>query len=493
MLALHARPRGENPFDDARVAGAEGRAGGPPGRPRGRRAAAHARPRAAPRVLRAPGPDARGRRAPPRRPRRGPRGREARESKDPARARRAGRPRAGRRAGSAAVPRADSPSTVTGLLLGGGALVLAVALPTGLALPADGLGAGREPSARRPPPRSGHASGRPSAATTAPASRPRTTRRSRGTARAGTTSSGRRAIPLPGASSPIVWGDRVFLTGADRRARGGVLPRRAHRRHALEEGAGRGGIARARPSSPWRTPATRHRRRRPTAGTCSPCSRAAAWRPSTWTGSRCGSGPSAPSRTPTVTPRRWPSSRTTCSLQLDQGLRDDELARLVALDATTGKTVWETPRRGGLVVGLADRLPSRRRVRRWSSRPRRSSRPTTPRPEPRSGGPTSSTERSRPRRSAATAWSTCVHEDVGLFAIRTDGTGDVTKTHVSWNAADGAPDVTSPLCDGDARLPAHDERDAHVRPRRLGRGGLGARARGGLLRVARPGRRASST
>jgi outer membrane protein assembly factor BamB len=40
-------------------------------------------------------------------------------------------------------------------------------------------------------------------------------------------------------------------------------------------------------------------------------------------------------------------------------------------------------------------------------------------------------------------------EDVGLFAVRTDGKGDVTKTHVLWNVPAGAPDVTSPLCDGE--------------------------------------------
>jgi outer membrane protein assembly factor BamB len=42
-----------------------------------------------------------------------------------------------------------------------------------------------------------------------------------------------------------------------------------------------------------------------------------------------------------------------------------------------------------------------------------------------------------------------LHEDVGLFALRADGRGDVTKTHVLWNVQGGAPDVASPLCDGE--------------------------------------------
>ena len=35
-----------------------------------------------------------------------------------------------------------------------------------------------------------------------------------------------------------------------------------------------------------------------------------------------------------------------------------------------------------------------------------------------------------------------------LFAIRTDGRGDVTKTHILWTANDGIPDICSPLTDG---------------------------------------------
>ena len=36
-----------------------------------------------------------------------------------------------------------------------------------------------------------------------------------------------------------------------------------------------------------------------------------------------------------------------------------------------------------------------------------------------------------------------------LMAIRPDGTGDVTKTHVVWKADDGIPDITSPVSDGE--------------------------------------------
>ena len=36
-----------------------------------------------------------------------------------------------------------------------------------------------------------------------------------------------------------------------------------------------------------------------------------------------------------------------------------------------------------------------------------------------------------------------------LLAIRPDGTGDATKTHVVWTAEEGAPDVTSPVSNGE--------------------------------------------
>ena len=41
-----------------------------------------------------------------------------------------------------------------------------------------------------------------------------------------------------------------------------------------------------------------------------------------------------------------------------------------------------------------------------------------------------------------------VHESADLVAIRPDGTGDVTKTHIDWKAEDGLPDITSPVSNG---------------------------------------------
>ena len=46
------------------------------------------------------------------------------------------------------------------------------------------------------------------------------------------------------------------------------------------------------------------------------------------------------------------------------------------------------------------------------------------------------------------------NDGAALFAIRPDGTGDVTKTHVAWNYDDGMPDTSSPVADGERVLQA---------------------------------------
>jgi outer membrane protein assembly factor BamB len=135
-------------------------------------------------------------------------------------------------------------------------------------------------------------------------------------------------------------------------------------------------------------------------------------------------------------------------LQLDQGLVDDKLARLVALNATTGKTVWKTPRPvdSSWASPIVCHPPSGPQVV-------LSATPILAAYDPATG---SEIWRADVLYGEVAPTPIChdgvvyvVHENVGLYAVRTDGTGDVTKTHVSWNAPDGAPSVASPLCDGE--------------------------------------------
>jgi len=135
-------------------------------------------------------------------------------------------------------------------------------------------------------------------------------------------------------------------------------------------------------------------------------------------------------------------------LQLDHGYADKPIARVVALDAATGKTAWETARKvdSSWASPVVVQTPSGPQLL-------LSATPIATAHDPATGeeiwradviyGEVAPT----PIHHAGVAYF--AQEDVGLFAIRTDGKGDVTKSHVLWSVPDGAPDVTSPLCDGE--------------------------------------------
>jgi outer membrane protein assembly factor BamB len=56
-----------------------------------------------------------------------------------------------------------------------------------------------------------------------------------------------------------------------------------------------------------------------------------------------------------------------------------------------------------------------------------------------------------------------------LLAIRPDGTGDVTETHVAWTTRDGAPKTPSPLVVGDELYLVSDEGRVSCRDSKLGK------------------------
>ena len=135
-------------------------------------------------------------------------------------------------------------------------------------------------------------------------------------------------------------------------------------------------------------------------------------------------------------------------LQLDQGESEDGKSKLVSLDGRTGKPVWEKARHAGAS---------------WSS-------PTVF----EAGGKAQVVLLSLPFASSYAAtdgaelWKVdCLNGEVtpspifanGLvivlspsdkaIAIRPDGQGDVTKTHVAWTNEDSIPDITSPASNGE--------------------------------------------
>ncbi len=135
-------------------------------------------------------------------------------------------------------------------------------------------------------------------------------------------------------------------------------------------------------------------------------------------------------------------------VQFDQGTDDDDKSELLAVDGLTGREVWSKDRA----------IPSS-----WSSpivisAGGREQIITCGNPWVISYNPADGTELWRAK---------CLDGDVApcpifaggtvfavntvavVAAIRPDGSGDVTKTHVAWTAEDGLPDICSPVSDGE--------------------------------------------
>ena len=141
--------------------------------------------------------------------------------------------------------------------------------------------------------------------------------------------------------------------------------------------------------------------------------------------------------------------------QLDKGSSgDEEKSSILALDGKTGKVAWQTPR----PVGAS-----------WSS-PVLVQTPAGPRIfttadpwvtayEPEFGAEiwraTGLSGDVAPAPVYADGKVFATNEYAQVMAIRDDGQSDVTETHVVWIAEDGMSDAPSPLCDGKLFFQAH--------------------------------------
>jgi outer membrane protein assembly factor BamB len=254
-------------------------------------------------------------------------------------------------------------------------------------------------------------------------------------------------IPLPGANSPIVWGDRVFLTGADARR---------EEVYCIDAATGamlwRKGLVVVGPRTEPPEPMEDTGYAAPTAATDGrfvfalfASGRIAAF---DFEGRQVWLKSFGPFENTYGHSSSLAVSGGRVFLQLDQGYADNPIAKLLALDAATGKTVWETPRK----VDSS-----------WAS-PAVVKTPAGPQlllsatPLAAAYDPATGEEIWRADVIYGEVAPTPVHcgglaffaqEDIGLVAIGTDGKGDVTNSHVRWNEPAGAPDVTSPVCDGE--------------------------------------------
>jgi len=133
-------------------------------------------------------------------------------------------------------------------------------------------------------------------------------------------------------------------------------------------------------------------------------------------------------------------------LQIDQEFSENDEARsaLIALDAHTGSVVWKTPR------DVASSWPSPIVVpTRAGPQIITCANPWTIAYQPQSGAEIWRVDclegDGGPSPGFAEGLVLAVNVGSPLIAIRADGKGDVTKSHVAWTWDDGLPDVCSPL------------------------------------------------
>ena len=136
-------------------------------------------------------------------------------------------------------------------------------------------------------------------------------------------------------------------------------------------------------------------------------------------------------------------------LQLDQGEKEDNKSKLYGLDGRTGQVLWQTPREkmgsswaspivfeaAGKAQILALSLP-------WAATYNAADGAELWRVNCLSGEVT-------PSPIFAAGMAIVPSPSDKLVAIRPDGHGDVTKTHVTWTNEDNIPDVTSPVSNGE--------------------------------------------
>ncbi len=252
------------------------------------------------------------------------------------------------------------------------------------------------------------------------------------------------AVPLPGNGSPIVWEKRVFVSGADEQKREICC---------FDADSGDQLWSTEVPGTPESTAEPLEVMEATGFAACTPTTdgrRVYAMFTNGDIGAVDFDGNVAWSRSLGVPENTYGHAASLAMyqglviIQFDQGSRDDELSKLLALHGETGDTVWETARD----------IPNS-----WSS-------PIVinheGQPQIITGGdpwliaysPTDGRELWRAECLEADVGPSPVYADgiihtanefPGNAAVRVEGTGDVTETNIVWESDIGAPDCCSPL------------------------------------------------
>ena len=135
-------------------------------------------------------------------------------------------------------------------------------------------------------------------------------------------------------------------------------------------------------------------------------------------------------------------------VQLDQGDADDKLSKLTAFDGATGAVVWEQPRPTGaswatpIVFEAAGQTQIVTLAVPWAISYSAKDGAEIWRAECLDGEVT-------PSPVFAGGLVLVPSPSTKMQAFRPDGKGEVTKSHMAWVAEDGIPDVTSPVSNGE--------------------------------------------
>lgn len=253
------------------------------------------------------------------------------------------------------------------------------------------------------------------------------------------------AISLPGWNSPVVWGDRVFLTGADSKSRtiycvsadtGKLIWKQPL--PALSKGPAPEVMSDTGYAAP--TAATDGKR----VFAIFPNGDLFAY---SFSGKRLWSHSLGTPESQYGYAASLATFRSLVIVQFDQGTAEDGKSALIAFQGATGKIVWRVKRPVGgswaspVVVRDGDSGIVLTNANPWTMAYDALTGHELWRANLMSGDVAPS-----PACAGGTAFF-CNNGAV-LAAVRLGGKGDVTKTHVAWQASDGLPDITSPAVAG---------------------------------------------
>ncbi|MGD9496289.1 MAG: PQQ-binding-like beta-propeller repeat protein [Armatimonadota bacterium] len=254
-------------------------------------------------------------------------------------------------------------------------------------------------------------------------------------------------VPLPGQSSPIVWDNRVFVTGADERTRqvfafDAETGKMLWARRVVSDLSADDPAPEVSEDTGYAAPTMATDGQRVFAAFAN--GDVAAF---SFEGDELWVRAMGPLQNMYGHASSLLVYEDTLIVQLDQGEADDELSRLVALDVRDRKRVWETARdvpnswTTPILIRAGERDQIITAANPWVIAYDAKTGEEIWRADVLAGDVA-------PSPIFAGGMVIACADGADLVAIRPDGSGDVTQTHVVWRAAGSMPDTASPVSDG---------------------------------------------